>query len=67
VSQSASAISIAWSALDPNLNGGSPVTDYKIYINDPSNLLGFVLLEETTKPNFVYTANGLSAGLYYRF
>jgi len=36
-------------------------------MNDPTNLLGFVLLAGTTKPNLVYTANGLSAGMYYKF
>jgi len=67
VSQSATAISFTWQALNIALNGGSPVTGYKIYWHDPSNnnLYSFVLLANTTTTNTAYTVSGLTAGLQY--
>lgn len=50
------------------MNGGSPVTDYKLYWSNPATpSAGFVLYVGTTKPNLQYTFTGLTAGLAYSF
>jgi hypothetical protein len=48
-------------------DGGSPITDYKLYWDDPEDLDGFILLAENTLPNYSYTVSGLTAGLKYKF
>jgi hypothetical protein len=43
------------------LNGGSPVTDYKLYWSNPvTPNAGFVLSVGTTKPSMQYTFSGLT-------
>lgn len=51
VSQSASAITISWTVLAVSKNGGSSVTDYKLYWDDPLTLEGYVVLASTTTPH----------------
>jgi hypothetical protein len=33
-------------------NGGTPITDYKIYWDDPEDLDGFLLIAENTIPSY---------------
>lgn len=48
-------------------NGGSPVLDYAIYWDDPTDLLGYVVLASTTTPYLQYTVTDLVPGHEYRF
>jgi hypothetical protein len=67
VSQSSSAITIAWNEMAVSKNGGSPVLDYKLYWDDPTTLDGFVVLAASTTPHFEHTLEDLYAGHEYRF
>jgi hypothetical protein len=58
---------IAWTDLDPLRNGGSPVTDYKIYWNNPIDSFGFLLLASSTKPFYYYSVSNLQSGVVYSF
>lgn len=48
-------------------NGGTPVTDYKIYWDDPEDLEGYILIADNTIPSFAHTVTGLTAALEYKF
>lgn len=52
VSQAATAIAISWVELPEAQNGGSPVLDYQIYWDDPTDADGIVLKVSATQPNF---------------
>jgi hypothetical protein len=67
VSQSDTAISIQWTENPLSDNGGSPVTDYRIYW-DHGNADGvFVELVESTTPSLTYTLNTVDPGEIYSF
>jgi hypothetical protein len=65
ISQSATALTLGWTATAVSKNGGSPVTSYKLYWNDPTSLEGYVLLVENNL--LQYTVENLEAGYEYRF
>lgn len=65
-SQSSTTITIKWSAQAANTNGGSTITDYKIYW-DNGQANNFVLLAASTHPNFEHTVSSLTSGTYYNF
>jgi len=67
VSQSETGISIQWTSLAVGSNGGSPVTDYKVYWDNGEGLGVFYLKQATTTPALSYTATGLTAGKTYSF
>jgi hypothetical protein len=67
VSQAATAIAISWVELPETQNGGSPVLDYQIYWDDPTDADGLVLIVSATQPNFQYTFTGLTSGREYKF
>jgi titin len=67
VSQSETQISIQWTALPSGSDGGSPVTDYKVYWDNGEGLGNFYLKQATTTPAMSFTATSLTAGTTYSF
>ena len=67
VSQSETQISIQWTALPSGSDGGSPVTDYKVYWDNGESLGNFYLKQATTTPAMSFTATSLTAGTFYSF
>lgn len=67
VSSSDISITIDWQ--DPVFNGGSPVTDFKIYWNEGIDDGPFVLLQDTNFGFNTYTKqdSGITPGTYYEF
>lgn len=67
VSQSDTGISIQWAALPVGSNGGSAVTDYKVYWDNGEGLGVFYLKQATTTPALSFTASSVVAGKTYSF
>jgi Fibronectin type III domain len=66
ISSSYNSITFGWSA--PVDNGGTPVTDYKVYWNAGIEGNSFGLLSSTTLGFITYTfQSGIVAGTYYEF
>ena len=66
VSSTFNSITFGWSV--PTDNGGTPVTDYKVYWNGGIDNNPFGLLSSTTLGFITYTyQTGIVAGTYYEF
>jgi titin len=68
ITSAASDVSVTIEWQDPSYDGGSPVTDYKVYWNEGVDEGPFVLLSDTTFGHNTFTKQtDLEPGTYYEF
>ena len=67
VSQSDAGISIQWTSLPLDNNGGSPVTDYRVYWDNGEGLGQYYLRLASTTPSLTYTETLVQPGKTYSF